>query len=70
MENRCKHLRVELQPIGSPLYKCDVNDAEKCFLAIQEKYEKLFRKTAIPNRECLFINNTEDLSDCPCFETE
>ena len=70
MKNKCKHLIIEPQPIGSPSYKCDVNEVEKCFPAIKEEYEKLFRKTATPNRECLFINNSEDLSDCPCFETE
>lgn len=70
MKRGCKHMHVVLHSDGSPSYKCDVNDVKKCFLEIKDSYEKAFHKIAIPNGECLFKNNTEDLSICSCFIAE
>ena len=70
MKRNCKHLRVIPQSDGSPLYKCDVNDVNMRFLEIKDSYEKAFRKTAIPNGECMFKYITEDLSICSCFIAE
>lgn len=70
MENKCKHLSIVEQSIGAPLYKCDINDLEKCFGTIKDVYERKYSKSAIPNGECMFIRDTNNLSECPCYQAE
>lgn len=63
----CRYLTVIPQKIGSPLYKCRVNNSDiiACFMAIKEK---LNNNNVIPNGECPFAYRKIDLSECPCFE--
>ena len=62
----CKHLTRKPQEIGSPLYKCDVNNDKHIFCYGKIK-EKLSNNNVFPNGECPFAYLNIDLSKCPCY---
>ena len=63
----CKHLNVIEDSYGK-MYKCDISETELGFHQIKEEYERLYcPKKALPNGECMFIQDTNDLTKCPCF---
>ena len=63
---KCKYL-INPQEIGSPLYKCAVNNDKhiECYGRIKEK---LSNNNVFPNGECPFAYRNNSLSDCPFFE--
>ena len=62
----CKHLTQIPQEIGSPLYKCDVNDGNHSSSYGRIK-ETLNDNNVIPNGECPFAYRNIELSNCPCY---
>lgn len=63
----CSHFSKIQQEVGSPLYKCNINNAEN-LSSFGKIKESLKDKMVIPNGDCPFKYNNLDLSDCPCFE--
>lgn len=63
----CSHFTKIQQEVGSPLYKCDINNDEN-LNSFGKIKESLKNKTVLPNGYCPFKYNNLDLSNCPCFE--
>lgn len=65
---KCKHFSTKITP-NEEIHKCDINKVDMGFPKIKEEYERLYSpKKAAPNGDCMFIQDTNDLTKCPCFE--
>ena len=64
---KCNHLNIIPQEIGSPLYKCTINNDKNSSLYGLIK-ERLNSDSVLLNGECPFAYRNIDLSECPCFK--
>lgn len=69
--NNCKFLSdVYDKDTQRPMYKCSKNNVEdKDFEKIKSAFEASFSgHVFVPNGECTYRFNTEDIKICPCFK--